>query len=178
MRRYEAMFLFDTPAAHDWAGIDQEVRRLCDRIGAQVLVCLKYDERKLAFEIRRRKRGTYVLVYMDAPPERIGDLERDVQLSEVILRIIIVRAENLTEEKLAQLKAHNPETALCSAGDGRRHDDHGYGDRRSGRWGGEPEAAGAPAREPGPVAAGVVADPSAIGTGRPRSDVPAVDAAE
>jgi small subunit ribosomal protein S6 len=178
LRRYEAMFLFDTPAARDWAAIDQEVRRLCDRIEAQVLVCLKYDERKLAFEIRRRKRGTYVLVYMDAPPERIGDLERDVQLSEVILRIIIVRAENLTEEKLAQLKAHNPEVALCPAGDGRRHDDHGYGDRRGGRWGGEPEAAGAPAHEARPVEESVVASPAGAGSGRLRPDVPGVDAAE
>jgi hypothetical protein len=32
------MFLFDSSAARDWASIEQEVRRLCDRIRAQLLV--------------------------------------------------------------------------------------------------------------------------------------------
>lgn len=129
MKRYEGMFLFDSSAVRDWAGIEQEVRRLCDRIGAQLLVCVKFDERKLAYEIRRRKRGTYVLTYFDAPPERIGDLERDVQLSELILRVLVLRTDKLTEERLAELRAHPADTPLSPlAGDGRRHDD----DRRGG----------------------------------------------
>ena len=33
MKRYEAMFLFDTAATRDWASLETEVRRLCDRIG-------------------------------------------------------------------------------------------------------------------------------------------------
>lgn len=124
MKRYEVMFLFDTAAVRDWAGIEEEVRRLCDRIGAQLLVCVKYDERKLAYEIARRKRGTYVLTYIDAPVERIGDLERDVRLSEVILRALVLRADKLTEEKLAELRAHPAETPLAPmTGDGRRHED-------------------------------------------------------
>ena len=101
MKCYEAMFLFDTAAMRDWAAIEEEVRRLCGRIGAELLVCLKFDERRLAFEIKRRKRGTYALVYMDAPPERLNEMERDAQLSELILRLLVVRADNLTEEKLA-----------------------------------------------------------------------------
>ena len=135
MTRYEAMFLFDTAATRDWASIEEEVRRLCGRIGGELLVCVKFDERRLAYEINRRKRGTYVLTYLDAPPERIGDMERDARLSELILRLLVLRAEGLTDEKLAELKAHPAETALSPAGDGRRHDDDrfGGGDRRGPR---------------------------------------------
>jgi len=131
VKRYEAMFLFDTATTRDWAAIEQEVRRLLERIGANLLVCVKYDERKLAYEIRRRKRGTYVLTYFDAPPEKLQELERDTQLSELVLRLLVLRTE-ISEEKLAALKAHSPETPLCPAGDGRRHDDdrYGSGDRR------------------------------------------------
>lgn len=134
MKRYEVMFLFDTAAVRDWAGIEEEVKRLCGRIGAELLVCVKFDERKLAYEIARRKRGTYVLAYIDAPSERIGDLERDIQLSEVLLRGMVVRAEGLTEECLAELRAHPVDTPLMPlAGDGRRHDDDRRGhDRRGG----------------------------------------------
>jgi ribosomal protein S6 len=129
LRRYEALFLFDTTAARDWAAIEEEVRRLCGRVGAELLVCVKFDERKLAYEIARRKRGTYVLAYFDAPPERINDMERDLRLSELILRGLVLRAEKITEERLAQLQAHPAETPLSPlGGDGRRHDN----DRRTG----------------------------------------------
>jgi ribosomal protein S6 len=124
LKRYEGMFLFDTAVMRDWASIEEEVRRLCGRIGAELLVCVKFDERKLAFEIKRRKRGTYVLTYFDAPPEKIGDLERDIQLSETMLRGMVLRAEALTEERLAALRAHPVEQPLAPlAGEGRRHDD-------------------------------------------------------
>jgi ribosomal protein S6 len=132
LKRYEAMFLFDTAATRDWAAIEEEVRRLCSRLGAELLVCVKFDERKLAYEITRRKRGTYVLAYLDAPSDRIGDLERDIRLSEVILRGLVLRAETLTDERLAELRAHPAETPIAPpASDGRRHDDDRHShDRR------------------------------------------------
>ncbi len=124
MKHYEAMFLFDNAAVHDWAAIDQEVRRLCGRINAELLVCVKYDERKLAYEIKRRKRGTYVLAYLNAPPERIGELERDVRLSDVILRALVLRVPPLTAERLAELRTRPADQPLSpGGGDGRRHDD-------------------------------------------------------
>ncbi|HMQ17303.1 MAG TPA: 30S ribosomal protein S6, partial [Phycisphaerae bacterium] len=105
MKRYEAMFLFDNTAAYEWPTVEQEVNRLIGRIGAQLLACVKFDERKLAFEIRGRKRGTYVLTYMEAPPDRIGEFERDAHLSESVLRVLVLRADSLTPERLAELKA-------------------------------------------------------------------------
>jgi ribosomal protein S6 len=160
------MFLFDTTAAREWSTIEDEVRRLCSRIGAELLVCVKFDERKLAYEIARRKRGTYVLAYIDVPRKRIGDLERDIRLSEVILRGLVLRAEGLTEERLAQLRAHPADVPLTPlGGDGRRHDD----DRRPWeRHTGEPERV-APAAAAVPAAAprndAPVGTPPAAGPG-------------
>ena len=101
MKRYEGMFLFDTAVLRDWPSIEQELRRLLERIGAQLLVAVKFDERKLAYEIRRRKRGTYVLTYFEAPPEKIVDLERDARLSETVLRLLVLRADQ-TRKKAAR----------------------------------------------------------------------------
>ena len=140
MKRYEGMFLFDNAVAREWVGVEQEVNRLCERIGAELLVCVKFDERKLAYEVQKRKRGTYVLTYFNAPPNRIGDLERDVQLSESVLRVLVLQADGLTEEKLAELKAHQADTPLQPATSERRHDDHDRGWR--GQRGGRPDREG------------------------------------
>ncbi len=139
MKRYEGLFLFDTAVVRDWAAMEEEIKRLCSRIGAELLVCVKFDERKLAYEIGRRKRGTYVLAYFEAPPERINEMERDVTLSETVLRAMVLRAENLTEERLAQLRAHPAETSLAPlASESRRHDDdrggRGHDRDRRGGW--------------------------------------------
>jgi ribosomal protein S6 len=139
LKRYEAMFLFDNTATQQWSDIEAEVRRLCDRIQADLEVCVKFDERKLAFEIKGRKRGTYVLTYLQADPERIVDLERDAQLSESILRALVLRADQLSEERIAELKAWPAEQPLQPiSGEGRRGE------------GGPPKPRGerAPARRP------------------------------
>ena len=162
MKRYEAMFLFDTATTRDWAALDGEIRRLLERIGANLLVCVKYDERKLAYEIRRRKRGTYVLTYFEASPERINELERDTQLSELLLRTLILRTE-ITDDKLAELKVRNPEQALCPASEARRHDDDRFGGGGD-RFGGDRR----PRRDHEPVGAAPANDAEA-------DEIPSVD---
>jgi ribosomal protein S6 len=116
------MFLFDNAVGMDWPAVEQEVRRLCGRIGAELHVCVKFDERKLAYEIKGRKRGTYVLTYFDAPPERIGELERDARLSEAILRLLVLRNDRISAERLAELKAWPPDKPLAPLSDGRREE--------------------------------------------------------
>jgi len=148
LKRYEAMFLFDNAAFKDWSDVESEVRRLCDRIGAQLQVCVKFDERKLAYEIRGRKRGTYVLTYFDAPPQRIADLERDARLSEMILRHLVLRAHKMTDEALAELRKHPADKPLIPHGaDGRHGESRAAGGRRAA------ESAKAAAREPAKAAA-------------------------
>jgi small subunit ribosomal protein S6 len=97
------MFLFDTSKAGDMPAMESEVSRLMQRADAELLTCRKWDERKLAFEIGGRKRGCYVLSYFKAPPEKIADLERDAQLSESVLRLLVLRAERITEEQMKTL---------------------------------------------------------------------------
>jgi small subunit ribosomal protein S6 len=122
------MFLFDPSVAREWSAIEEEVHRLCNRINAELLVCVKFDERKLAYEIERRKRGTYVLTYFEAEPDRITDLERDAGLSESILRLLVLRADDVPEARINELKVHPPETPLSPQSEGRRGDDD-RGDR-------------------------------------------------
>ena len=138
MKRYEGMFLFDNAIVHEWAGIEQEMQRLMERIGGKLLVCVKFDERKLAFEIKGRKRGTYVLSYFDAPGDKIGDLERDVQLSETVLRVLVLRRD-MSEEKLTELRARPAHEPIAPQPSDSRDDRGDRGDRRDRGDGGEME---------------------------------------
>ena len=57
MNYYEAMFVFDPALASEWTAVETEVNRLLERAGATLVVCKKWDDRKLAYEIKGRRRG-------------------------------------------------------------------------------------------------------------------------
>jgi len=101
-RQYEAMFLF--PAGGDAEKALQTVRGIIDRHGGNVLVLKKWDERKLAYEIGRNKRGLYVIAYFDAPTTAVGPIERDVNLSEEVLRVMVTSADHLTQTEMAAVE--------------------------------------------------------------------------
>ena len=100
---YEIMFLIDSAeAAKDWDGIIELVTKMLNKIDAQILSLKKWDERPLAYSIKRCSRGTYILAYFKADGRKITELERDVLLSERVMRALILKTEHLTEEDIVK----------------------------------------------------------------------------
>ncbi len=109
MKQYEAMFLFDPTFGSSFEKCQREVNRVMERANGKILLCGPWDERRLAYRIKGRKRGVYVLVFFEAPPEGIPSIERDAKLSEDILRVIVLRAEGLTRESMERAFPHRAE---------------------------------------------------------------------
>lgn len=100
LRQYEGMFLFDSSFATDMSKAEAEIRRILDRAEAEIVFCRKWDERRLAYDIKGQRRGTYVLTYFKCRPDTIAGIERDVRLSENILRLLVLQAEHVTPERM------------------------------------------------------------------------------
>ena len=98
---YEAMFLVDSAeAAADFAGVNMTLKNILQKADAEIVSIRKWDECKLAYQINGKTRGTYILCYFRANGERIGDIERDVRLSEKIMRVLILSTEQQTAEDI------------------------------------------------------------------------------
>ena len=96
---YEGMFLIDSAeAARDWDGILELINRIVTKADCEIVSVRKWDERPLAYPVKKCTRGTYILTYFRSDGTKINEIERDVQLSERILRVLILRADHLTEE--------------------------------------------------------------------------------
>jgi len=94
-RLYEAMFLVDPAlAGSDWDGVIQTIENILQKAEAEIVSLKKWADRKLAYKINRKTKGTYILCYFRADGNRIRDIERDVRLSERIMRVLILSAEN------------------------------------------------------------------------------------
>jgi small subunit ribosomal protein S6 len=76
------------------------IRTILERAGAEIVSIRKWDDRKLAYDISRKSRGTYILCYFRAEGGRVREIERDVQLSERIMRALILSAEHMSQQDI------------------------------------------------------------------------------
>lgn len=104
-RQYEVMFLVSQSAAADFNGLIEHINELLGRAHAEVVAMKKWDERRLAFEVNKQKRGVYILAYIRCDTQDVAHLERDCNISERILRCMILEAEHLTEEEMKSADA-------------------------------------------------------------------------
>lgn len=98
--QYEAMFLFPASASAEVDASIKTARGIIERHGGTILVAKKWDERKLAYEIGKNKRGLYIVVFFTAPGAAIASIERDVNLSEEILRLMVTTADHMNEQEM------------------------------------------------------------------------------
>src|SRR4051812_49942603 len=98
--QYEAMFLLPASAAAEVDASVKTVTGIIERHGGKILVIKKWDERKLMYEIRKQKRGLYVIAYFTAPGGAVAAIERDVNLSEDVLRVLVTHADHLTKDEM------------------------------------------------------------------------------
>lgn len=98
---YEGMFLIDSAdAGADWDGVIAAIRTILERVGAEIVSIRKWDDRRLAYEIRGKARGTYILCYFKADGQKIKDIEKAVQLSEKVMRVLILSADRMSAEDI------------------------------------------------------------------------------
>ncbi|MCC8180666.1 MAG: 30S ribosomal protein S6 [Planctomycetes bacterium] len=100
-RLYEAMFIVDSAKAkEDFAKMEGECLGCLTRHGAEIVKSIKWDDRRLTYEINKIRRGTYILVHFNADPATIGRMERQAALNENILRVLILVDEDGVETQL------------------------------------------------------------------------------
>jgi small subunit ribosomal protein S6 len=97
---YEGMFLFPQSASADLGGTVAHVREILERNGAEILSLVKWDERRLAYDIRGNKRGLYLLAYFRAATTALSEIERSCNLSEQLLRHMVLRADHVHAEAM------------------------------------------------------------------------------
>lgn len=111
--QYEGMFLVGQQAASDINGCVVHLKEVLNRASATLIALRKWDERRLAFEIAKQKRGVYFLAYFTCDPVNIQSIERDCNLSEIVLRSMVTRADHLTVD---EMKAADGQQELATEG--------------------------------------------------------------
>ena len=155
-RIYEGMFLVDA-GNPDFDAASQPIHAVLERGEAELLSIKPWDERRLTYEIKGRKRALYVLAYFKMDPGNITELERDVQLNEEIVRALFLRRDELADEVI---NAETPATTGRRQREEREEREREEGSAEAAPAPAEAPAAEAPTPEVEPTPAPAAAEPT------------------
>lgn len=106
MNLYEGMFLLDNQVVRaDWKTAKNLVVDLIKKNGGEIVTIRRWDERRLAYPVRGRRRGTYYLTYFKAAPSAVAATRREFELDERVLRYLVLRAETVPDAELELSRA-------------------------------------------------------------------------
>ncbi len=122
MNSYEVIFILDPALTED--GVETEVgsvREVVAKKGGEVAEVQKWGKKRLAYEVKKRKDGQYVMMRVGGPSGVVSDLERYFRLTETVLKGMVFRAEDPRKTRF-KAKPHRsregPAGAVQEVGDG------------------------------------------------------------
>ncbi|MEL6431118.1 MAG: 30S ribosomal protein S6 [Planctomycetota bacterium] len=98
---YETLVLLDNDVVRkDWKQAKAVVKDTITKYDGDLKSCRRWDERRLAYPIKRKNRATYFIAYHGMDTDRIPGFLRDLELNERVLRHMMVKVDDLPEKEL------------------------------------------------------------------------------
>ena len=102
MHLYESIFIIRPSLPDDDTNqLIEKIKSLLEKAGAAVLILENWGKKKLAYEIKRERRGTFVYMHFKAAGNVVGELEHAYRLEDSVLKFLTVRLEHPPAPKLA-----------------------------------------------------------------------------
>ena len=108
MSLYECVFIARQDiAAPQVEALSDEMANIISAEGGQVTKREYWGLRNIAYRIKKNRKGHYVLFNVDAPFAAVKEMERQMSISEDVLRCLTVRVDELEEGPSAVMSNKN-----------------------------------------------------------------------
>ena len=89
LRPYEILVIVDPrPTDEEVAALLTQLGEQITSLGAQVVKMENWGKRRLAYDIRKQREGTYAVFEVSAEPATVKEFERQLRLNESVLRFL------------------------------------------------------------------------------------------
>jgi small subunit ribosomal protein S6 len=94
MELYESLFIIRPSLTDpDTTALIDKMKGVAEKSGATFLKQENWGRKKLAYEVKRERKGTYAYFYFKGPGTVVGELERAYRLEDSIIKFLTVRLE-------------------------------------------------------------------------------------
>ena len=95
MACYESIFILRSSLADEEAeAVIEKMKNVLTKHGATIVKAENWGKKKLAYEIKHDRRGTYILLQFESAQENVvRELERLYRLEDSVIKFLTVRVE-------------------------------------------------------------------------------------
>ena len=95
IRLYECMWVVDANTGReDYNKVVTGLKEIVEKGGGTWVNGDKWEERRLAYPIKKKKRGLYIISHFSAATENVTKIDRQAKLSDLVLRHMILVDED------------------------------------------------------------------------------------
>ena len=89
---YEILLIVDPrPTEEDVTALLTKLQETLKSLGGEVTKAESWGKRRLAYDLRKQREGTYAVIECSAEPATIKEFERQLRLNEQVLRFMTTR---------------------------------------------------------------------------------------
>ena len=111
MELYESLFIIRASVSdQETTALIEKMKAVAEKTGAQFIKSENWGKKKLAYEVKRERKGTYVYFYFRAPNITVGELERSYRLEDTIIKFLTV---HLKKELVPRTAARDVIGGVC-----------------------------------------------------------------
>ena len=85
------MIVDPRPTDEEVAALLEQLGEQLKTLGAEVTKVDNWGKRRLAYDIKKQREGTYAVLEVSAEPSMVKEFERQVRLNENVLRFVSTR---------------------------------------------------------------------------------------
>jgi len=107
MRKYETIFILDPDLEEEQTqGAVEKVKGIITQSNGEILKVEDWGKRKLAYRVKKKTKGHYILIHFLGSPALLIELERNFRVMDAVIKFQSVR---LDESKPSTTEAPIPE---------------------------------------------------------------------
>jgi small subunit ribosomal protein S6 len=118
LRPYEILVIVDPrPTDEEVAELLTQLGEQVKGLGADVTKMENWGKRRLAYDIRKQREGTYAVFEASAEPAMVKEFERQLRLNENVLRFLSTRVPTRSKKARDRAAAAAMREPAATAGD-------------------------------------------------------------
>jgi small subunit ribosomal protein S6 len=94
MRKYETIFILDPDLEEEKAqAAIEKVKGIITQTNGEILKVEDWGKRKLAYEVKKKTKGHYILIHFSGLPALLSELERNYRVMDAVIKFQSVRLD-------------------------------------------------------------------------------------
>ncbi len=111
MRKYESIFILDPDLEEGVAQTAiEKIKGIITQGNGEILKVEDWGKRKLAYEVKKKSKGHYLLIHFSGTPALLSELERNYRVMDAVIKFQSVRLdEKEASDSTASVPDDQPE---------------------------------------------------------------------